>query len=136
MTARLSSTRGWTGAMGAVVRVAAVALGTAEAGTREVLAHPEVTANPGNESVNRKVRGIISEPRIVQPVITAAGEQSVAPDRAAILVSRDTTPLQAARQVNAVVRALEDRCDRFLAEKVVAWVGLYLGYRARTSRCS
>ena len=31
-------------------------------------------------------------------------EQSVAPDRAAILVLRDTTPLQAARQVNAVVR--------------------------------
>ena len=33
-----------------------------------------------------------------------AAEQSVAPDRAAISVSRDTTPLQAARQVNAVVR--------------------------------
>jgi hypothetical protein len=33
----------------------------------------------------------------------------VAPDRAAILVSRDTMPLQAARQVNAVVRPPEAR---------------------------
>ena len=33
----------------------------------------------------------------------STAEQSVAPDRAAILVLRDTSPLQAARQVNAVV---------------------------------
>jgi hypothetical protein len=36
---------------------------------------------------------------------SVAAEQSVAPDRAAILVLRDTAPLQAARQVNAVVDA-------------------------------
>jgi cell wall assembly regulator SMI1 len=35
-----------------------------------------------------------------------AAEPAVAPDRAAILVLRDTAPLQAARQVNAVVRRL------------------------------
>ena len=32
------------------------------------------------------------------------GKLNIQPDRAAILVLRDTTPLQAARQVNAVVR--------------------------------
>jgi hypothetical protein len=36
----------------------------------------------------------------------ASPNHDVAPDRAAILVSRDTMPLQAARQVNAVVRRL------------------------------
>jgi hypothetical protein len=40
----------------------------------------------------------------VRVVCECAAEQSVAPDRAAILGLRDTTPLQAARQVDAVVR--------------------------------
>jgi hypothetical protein len=36
--------------------------------------------------------------------VKSAAEMNIQPDRAAILVFRATTPLQAARQVNAVVR--------------------------------
>jgi hypothetical protein len=41
----------------------------------------------------------------------------VAPDRAAILVSRDTMPLQAARQVNAVVRPMSKAIELMCSKK-------------------
>jgi hypothetical protein len=44
-------------------------------------------------------------------VNVARPNHDVAPDRAAILVSRDTTPLQAARQVNAIVSPKDVRPD-------------------------
>ena len=49
---------------------------------------------------------------------------------AAILVSRDSTVLQRPPQLNFAFGHLKIDVTGLLPEKVVAWVGLCLGYRA------
>src|SRR5262249_44226050 len=54
-----------------------------------------------------------------------AAEQGAAPDRAAILVSRDTAHLQAARQVSLVVRRRRRRFCFPLTKEGKSWIGDY-----------
>ena len=56
------------------------------------------------KNARHRCSGLLGRGQAIRLLVCEAAEQSVAPDRAAILVLRDTTPLQAARQVNAVGR--------------------------------